>query len=153
MNRTLEDWLDYQLHTHQQAIAMGLDRVREVARRLGIGKPGKHVMMIGGTNGKGSTVAFAEAIARAAGLRVGAFTSPHLLKYNERIRVDGRDADDATGWSRRSSASRRRARRRAWRRCRSPISSSVRSRPCWCSSKQTSTSPSLKSASAANSTR
>lgn len=95
MKRTLDQWLDYQLHTHQQAIAMGLDRVREVARRLGIGKPGKHVMMIGGTNGKGSTVAFAEAIARAAGLRVGAFTSPHLLKYNERIRVDGRDADDA----------------------------------------------------------
>ena len=95
MTRTLDDWLEYQLHTHQQAIAMGLDRVREVARRLPLGKPGKHVITIGGTNGKGSTVAFVEAIARAAGLRVGAFTSPHLLRYNERVRINGCDADDA----------------------------------------------------------
>jgi dihydrofolate synthase / folylpolyglutamate synthase len=95
MERTLAQWLDYQLHTHQHAIAMGLDRVRAVARRLDIGKPGQHVITIGGTNGKGSTVAFVEAIARAGGLRVGAFTSPHLLRYNERIRIDGRDADDA----------------------------------------------------------
>ena len=95
MERSLDAWLDYQLHTHQHAIAMGLDRVREVAQRLAIGKPGKHVITIGGTNGKGSTVAFVEAIARAAGLRVGAFTSPHLLRYNERIRIDGSDAADA----------------------------------------------------------
>jgi dihydrofolate synthase/folylpolyglutamate synthase len=53
------------------------------------------VAIIAGTNGKGSTVAFIEAIARAAGLRVGAFTSPHLLRYNERIRIDGEDAGDA----------------------------------------------------------
>ncbi len=95
MTRTLDEWLEYQLHTHQQAIAMGLGRVREVARRLQLGKPGKQVITIGGTNGKGSTVAFVEAIARAAGLRVGAFTSPHLLRYNERVRIDGCDADDA----------------------------------------------------------
>ena len=93
---TLEQWLDYQLKTHPQAIAMGLERVREVALRLGLGKPGKYVVTVGGTNGKGSTVAFIEAIARAAGLRVGAFTSPHLLRYNERIRVDGAEVDDAT---------------------------------------------------------
>jgi dihydrofolate synthase/folylpolyglutamate synthase len=96
MARTLQDWLDYQLHTHPQAIAMGLERVAEVARRLPLGRPGRQVITVGGTNGKGSTVAFIEAIARAAGLRVGAFTSPHLLRYNERIRVDGKDADDAT---------------------------------------------------------
>jgi len=93
---TFEQWLDYQLKTHPQAIAMGLERVREVALRLGLGKPGKYVVTVGGTNGKGSTVAFIEAIARAAGLRVGAFTSPHLLRYNERIRVDGAEVDDAT---------------------------------------------------------
>ena len=74
---------------------MGLDRVGEVARRLGIGKPGKHVVTVAGTNGKGSTVAFIEAIARAASLRVGAYTSPHLLRYNERVRIGGVDADDA----------------------------------------------------------
>ena len=96
MARTLQDWLDYQLHTHPQSIAMGLERVAEVARRLPLGRPGRHVITVGGTNGKGSTVAFIEAIARAADLRVGAFTSPHLLHYNERIRIDGRDADDAT---------------------------------------------------------
>lgn len=96
MKRTLAEWLDYQLRTHPQSIAMGLDRVREVANRLNIGRPCEQVIIVGGTNGKGSTVAFIEAIARAAGLRVGAFTSPHLLRYNERIRLDGVDASDET---------------------------------------------------------
>ena len=96
MNRNLADWLDYQLRTHPQAIAMGLERVREVALRLGLGRPGKFVITVAGTNGKGSTVAFIEAIARAAGWKVGAFTSPHLQRYNERIRIDGAEVDDAT---------------------------------------------------------
>ncbi len=95
MTRTLDQWLDYQLRTHPQQIAMGLERVREVYERLAPGRPGALVVTVGGTNGKGSTVAFLDAIARAAGLRVGAFTSPHLLRYNERVRIDGRDADDA----------------------------------------------------------
>jgi dihydrofolate synthase/folylpolyglutamate synthase len=95
MARTLDDWLDYQQRTHPQQIAMGLERVREVHARLAPGRPGALVATVGGTNGKGSTVAFLEAIARAGGLRVGAFTSPHLLRYNERVRIDGRDADDA----------------------------------------------------------
>ncbi|MEO7251289.1 MAG: bifunctional tetrahydrofolate synthase/dihydrofolate synthase [Arenimonas sp.] len=95
MKRSLEQWLEYQLLTHPQAIAMGLDRVREVAMRLSIGRPAAQVAIIGGTNGKGSTVAFMEAIARAGKLRVGAFTSPHLLRYNERVRIDGVDSDDA----------------------------------------------------------
>ncbi len=73
---------------------MGLERVAAVAQRLPLQRPGKYVITVAGTNGKGSTVAFLEAIARAAGLRVGAFTSPHLLRYNERIRVDGVDASD-----------------------------------------------------------
>jgi dihydrofolate synthase/folylpolyglutamate synthase len=95
MERTLDQWLDYQLRTHPQQIAMGLERVREVAIRMRLGRAGKHIVTIAGTNGKGSTVAFVEAIARAAGLRVGAFTSPHLLRYNERVRVHGDDAPDA----------------------------------------------------------
>ena len=95
MALSLDEWLDYQLRTHPQSIAMGLDRVRAVAQRLGLGHPGKHVITVGGTNGKGSTVAFIEAMAMAAGLRVGAFTSPHLLRYNERVRIQGEEASDA----------------------------------------------------------
>ncbi|MGH8033018.1 MAG: bifunctional tetrahydrofolate synthase/dihydrofolate synthase [Luteimonas sp.] len=93
--RTLPEWLAYIERQHPKSIAMGLDRVREVAQRLGLGKPAKRVVTVAGTNGKGSTVAFIEAIARAAGLRVAAYTSPHLLAYNERVRIDGHDADDA----------------------------------------------------------
>jgi len=74
---------------------MGLDRVRAVAQAMGLGRPAPCVITVGGTNGKGSTVAFLEAIARAAGLRVGAYTSPHLWRFNERIRIDGAEADDA----------------------------------------------------------
>ena len=92
--RTLDDWLDHIERQHPRAIDMGLDRVRAVSRRMTPGKPARQVAIVGGTNGKGSTVAFIEAIARAAGLRVGAYTSPHLLAYNERVRIDGRDADD-----------------------------------------------------------
>lgn len=94
MKRTLSQWLEYQQSVHPRDIALGLDRVAEVSRRMGLGRPGRQVITVGGTNGKGSTVAFIEAIARAAGLRVGAFTSPHLLRYNERIRIDGQDVGD-----------------------------------------------------------
>ncbi|HBD19054.1 MAG TPA: bifunctional tetrahydrofolate synthase/dihydrofolate synthase [Arenimonas sp.] len=94
MERTLAQWLDYQQTVHPRSIDMGLERVGEVARRLGLGRPGRHVATVGGTNGKGSTVAFLEAIARAAGLKVGAYTSPHLLRYNERVRIDGAEASD-----------------------------------------------------------
>lgn len=96
MRKSLDQWLEFQLSTHPLAIAMGLERVREVARRLQLGRPGKQVITVAGTNGKGSTVAFIEAIARASGFRVAAFTSPHLLRYNERLRIDGRDVADAT---------------------------------------------------------
>ncbi|WP_363796311.1 bifunctional tetrahydrofolate synthase/dihydrofolate synthase [Lysobacter firmicutimachus] len=95
MNRTLADWLSYIERIHPKSIDMGLDRIREVAQRLRLGRPGRRVITVGGTNGKGSTVAFIEAMARAAGWTVGAYTSPHLLAYNERIRIDGRDAADA----------------------------------------------------------
>ena len=92
---TLDQWLVRIERQHPKSIDMGLDRVREVAGRLGLDRPARHVIAVGGTNGKGSTVAFIEAIAREAGWRVGAYTSPHLLAYNERVRVDGQDASDA----------------------------------------------------------
>jgi len=94
--KTLADWLDYQQRIHPRAIELGLDRVREVWRRMGAPAPAPIVITVGGTNGKGSTVAFLEAMLTAAGKRVGCYTSPHLLRYNERIRVAGTDADDAT---------------------------------------------------------
>lgn len=95
MSRTLQQWLDHIGRQHPNAIELGLQRMREVAVRLSIGKPAPHVITVGGTNGKGSTVAFIEAIARAAGLKVGAYTSPHLLRYNERVRIEGIEASDA----------------------------------------------------------
>ncbi len=94
--RTLSEWLDHIQAQHPKTIAMGLDRVRAVAERMALPRPARRVITIGGTNGKGSTVAFVEAIACAAGWRVGAYTSPHLLRYNERVRIDGEDADDAS---------------------------------------------------------
>ena len=92
--RTLTDWLEYIERQHPKTIAMGLERVREVASCMRLGKPGKRVITVGGTNGKGSTVAFIEAIARAHGWSTGAYTSPHLLRYNERVRIDGVDVGD-----------------------------------------------------------
>lgn len=94
--RTLSDWLDYIERQHFKSIDMSLDRLRAVAERMALPRPARHVVTVGGTNGKGSTVAFVEAIARAAGLSVGTYTSPHLLRYNERVRIDGVEADDAS---------------------------------------------------------
>jgi dihydrofolate synthase/folylpolyglutamate synthase len=95
MSDDLDHWLARLEARHPRAIDLGLDRIREVHARLGLVRPAPVVITVGGTNGKGSTVAFIEAIARAQGLRVGAYTSPHLLRYNERIRIDGHDARDA----------------------------------------------------------
>ncbi len=94
MTRTLSDWLAFIEARHPAAIALGLERVRAVAGRMRLGRPARRVVTVGGTNGKGATVAFIEAIARAQGLRVGAYTSPHLHRYNERVRIDGVEADD-----------------------------------------------------------
>ncbi|HRZ23430.1 MAG TPA: bifunctional tetrahydrofolate synthase/dihydrofolate synthase [Candidatus Contendobacter sp.] len=92
---TLDDWLRWQETLHPQVIELGLERVRTVLRRLQPKAPPFTVITVGGTNGKGSCVAFLETILRAAGYRVGAYTSPHLLRYNERIRIDGVEVDDA----------------------------------------------------------
>ena len=96
MTRNLAEWLSYQEQVNVRSIELGLDRVRAVWQRMGAAAPAPRVITVGGTNGKGSTVALLEATLRAAGMRVGSFTSPHLTHYNERVRVDGIDADDAT---------------------------------------------------------
>ena len=93
--RTLAEWLALQEQVHARAIDLGLGRVGAVARTLGVERPPYRVITVGGTNGKGSTVATLEALLLALGLRVGALSSPHLLRYNERIRVAGREATDA----------------------------------------------------------
>ena len=93
--KTLAEWLDYQQRVHPRSIELGLDRVREVWWSIGAPAPAPIVITVGGTNGKGSTVAFLDAMLSAAGKRVGCYTSPHLLRYNERIRIAGADADDA----------------------------------------------------------
>jgi dihydrofolate synthase / folylpolyglutamate synthase len=92
--RTLAEWLALQEQVHARAIDLGLGRVGSVARTLGLDRPAYRVITVGGTNGKGSTVATLEALLLALGLRVGTLTSPHLLRYNERIHVDGREATD-----------------------------------------------------------
>lgn len=79
---------------HPKSIDMGLARVAAVARSLGIDRPAGHVITVGGTNGKGSTVAHLEALFRAAGASTGMFTSPHFIRYNERIRVGGTEVED-----------------------------------------------------------
>jgi dihydrofolate synthase/folylpolyglutamate synthase len=84
-----------QEQVHARAIDLGLDRVGRVARTLGVQAPDYRVITVGGTNGKGSTVATLEAILQAQGLSVGTLTSPHLLRYNERIHIGGREATDA----------------------------------------------------------
>ncbi len=85
----LSDWLAWLETLHPAEIELGLDRVRSVLGRLDIERP-DHVLLIAGTNGKGSSVAMASALLHAAGLTVGAYTSPHIVDYNERIAiVDG----------------------------------------------------------------
>ncbi len=92
---TLADWLAWQETLHPSRIDLRLTRVGGVWDALGLGHLGCPVITVGGTNGKGSVVAYLEAIFRAAGYRTGAYTSPHLLRYNERIRIDGAEVPDA----------------------------------------------------------
>lgn len=92
---TMQDWLTYIGSVHQQPIDLGLDRVRAVAERLNILETGATVIVVGGTNGKGSTVAALNAIYRAAGYRVGVFTSPFMFKHNEEVMINDVLAEDA----------------------------------------------------------
>lgn len=90
----LGDWLAWQEQFHPRPIDLGLDRVAGVYARLDPKPNSIPTITVAGTNGKGSCVAFLEAIYRAQGYRVGTYTSPHILKYNERIRIDGQPVAD-----------------------------------------------------------
>lgn len=92
----LDSWLRWQESLHPREIELGLERIRPVYRRLPPLPIEAPVITVAGTNGKGSCVATIEAVAIAAGIRVGTYTSPHLFRYNERIRLDGRPVDDQT---------------------------------------------------------
>ena len=92
--RTLAEWLTLQESVHPKSIDMELTRVAAVARTLGIAEPPFPVMTVGGTNGKGSTVAHLAALFAALGASTGMFTSPHFIRYNERIRVNGDEVGD-----------------------------------------------------------
>ena len=93
--RSLADWLAYLEKLHPSAIDMGLERSRVVAQRLGLSRPAPRVITVTGTNGKGSTCAFLAALLQEQGLKVGVYSSPHLLRYNERVQIAGAEAGDA----------------------------------------------------------
>ncbi|MBU3736824.1 MAG: bifunctional folylpolyglutamate synthase/dihydrofolate synthase, partial [Methylobacterium sp.] len=90
----LPGWLSYLEQLHPKPISLGLERVGSVASRLGL-SPDFPLIMVGGTNGKGSTSAMLERIYLESGYRVACYTSPHLLRYNERVRLDGSEMGDA----------------------------------------------------------
>lgn len=92
---SLSVWLDYLNHIHTSAIDLGLERVALVAQRAQLTKPAPTVITVAGTNGKGSTCALMEAILLAAGYQVAVYSSPHLIRYNERLRINGQELSDA----------------------------------------------------------
>ncbi|KTD26169.1 bifunctional tetrahydrofolate synthase/dihydrofolate synthase [Legionella maceachernii] len=93
-NFTLAEWLDFLENRHQQEIQLGLARIRQVAEALDLLQPKAKVITVAGTNGKGSTVATLEAIYSEAGFQVASYTSPHLLSFNERIRINRKHIND-----------------------------------------------------------
>ncbi len=92
--RSLDDWLAWQGTLNPRRIELGLGRVGQVWSRLGPPELGFPVIIVGGTNGKGSCVALIEAMAEAAGYRTASYTSPHLVRYNERVRMGAEPIDD-----------------------------------------------------------
>lgn len=92
---SLADWLSYLESIHHRPIDMGLERVRTVADRLGLLPLNAVVITVGGTNGKGSTCAMLESMLLQAGYRTALYTSPHLIDFNERARLQGESASDA----------------------------------------------------------
>jgi dihydrofolate synthase / folylpolyglutamate synthase len=92
----LSDWLSWQEKLHPNAIDLGLERLQRTLQRLQWRQPECPVVTVAGTNGKGSSVALTARMLSEAGYRVGTFTSPHLLRYNERITIAGREISDAS---------------------------------------------------------
>ncbi len=92
--RSLDEWLAHADRVHPVGIDLGLARMRRVAERLDVLPPAPRNFVVAGTNGKGSTCVYLEALLRASGRRVGTTISPHLNRFNERIRIDGEAADD-----------------------------------------------------------
>jgi len=94
MNRTLDGWLTYIGGVHVKDIELGLDRVTEVARRLDVLRPAQRTVIVAGTNGKGSTCVALEQLLIGADGRIGTTLSPHVTRFNERIRIDGWELPD-----------------------------------------------------------
>ena len=95
MKKTLADWLNWQETLHLSEIDLGLDRIREVANKLNLLSPNFPIITVAGTNGKGSCVALFESILNAQGYKTGSYTSPHLIDYNERIKLNSINASDS----------------------------------------------------------
>jgi len=91
---SLDAWLNWQEKLHPRPIDVGLERVTGVYQQLAIERKKIPTITVAGTNGKGSCIAFLEAIYRAQGYKVGAYTSPHIIRYNERIRINGNAVTD-----------------------------------------------------------
>lgn len=91
----LATWLCYLENLHSQAIELGLDRIRAVATRMDLLTPAPQVFTVAGTNGKGTTCRTLEAVLMAAGYRVGVYSSPHLVRYTERVRIQGQELSEA----------------------------------------------------------
>ena len=91
---TVNEWLEWQQTVHPLNIDFKLERILSVYEKLDVAKVAKKIITVAGTNGKGSTVSFLESILCQNNINVGTFTSPHILKYNERIKINGKDIDD-----------------------------------------------------------
>ena len=92
--KTLNDWLEWQQKLHPANIDFKIERIKSVFNRLGINRIADKIIIIAGTNGKGSTVSILESLLFQAKLKVGAFTSPHIQRYNERIKINKEEVSD-----------------------------------------------------------
>ena len=94
MPLSLNEWLRLLESRHPRTIDLGLERCREVWERMAAPRPARHIFIVAGTNGKGSTVAWLDGMLRSLAFSCGTYTSPHLLCYNERVRINGADVSD-----------------------------------------------------------
>ena len=94
MKKTLAEWLSWQEKLHLSEIDLGLERIRAVANNLDLLSPSFPIITVAGTNGKGSAVALLESVLYAQGYKIGSYTSPHLIDYNERIKLDTSNLSD-----------------------------------------------------------